>query len=265
MHEQLTTESSYSSREADDRGRARQHAGAPAGAQRAGEAKDKDGATGAGSGALAGAALGAGVGLALGAAVGGGPGMIAGALIGAGIGAAAGAARTVVVNVTKLAGVSDTVSDDIALANTIFRQASIRVAPGKTETLPAATSQAILGPDNLLDDYTGSTLTAEETKLIAHNRTAGRITAYYVPRFSDPDTRGEAITKADFGVPDPSVVVAAQHHWPDTLAHELAHVLTDEDHADDASNLLATSRKRNHLDLLTQTQISKIQKSPYVK
>ena len=274
MHEHLTTESQPARQDrSDELRRERLPSGtpAPSQAQRGDGARDKDGATGAAIGAFAGGIVGAGIGFLvggpLGAFIGGGAGILGGAALGGLIGGAGGAgaaARNVVMNVTKLAGVSDTVSADVAQANVIFKQANVRVSTGKTETLSTATSQAILGPDNVLDDFTGSTLTAEETQLVTHNRAPGRITAYYVPAFVHPSVRGEAITPDDFGVPDPSVVVAANNHVPDTLAHELGHVLTNAGHDSDPSNLMAAGSIRNFTDTLTTSQISKIQKSPYV-
>jgi hypothetical protein len=273
MHEHAEPETTRAATPA--RATERATATAPSAAPRAAAAPahdraDKDGITGGVLGGAIGGLVGAGIGFLAGGPLGAVVGGVVGAAGGAAVGALAGrsgagaAARNVVMNITKLAGVTDTVAADVTQANVIFRQANLRVSTGNTETLSAVESSAILGPDNRLDDFTGNTLTAEEGQLVTHNRTSGRITAYYVPLFSHGSVRGEAITPSDFGVADPSVVVAANHHVPDTLAHELGHVLTDAGHVSDASNLMAAGAIRNFTDNLTQSQISTMQSSPYV-
>src|SRR5262245_8498067 len=229
-----TEQTPVAARQATTRSSAPESAAAGPGRTRDEGSGSKDGVAGAVVGGLAGAALGAGIGFLaggpLGALVGGLIGAAGGAIAGGLIGAAGGAgaaARNVVINITKLAGVTDTVDADIGHANVVLSQANLRVSRGNTATLSAADTATILGPDGRLDDFTGSVLTWDEQQLVTHNRTSGRITAYWVPLFSHAAVRGEAITPDDFGVPDPSVVVAASNHVPDTLAHELGHVLTN--------------------------------------
>jgi hypothetical protein len=220
-------------------------------------------------GEILGGLLGGGAGAAVGGLIGGGIGAVIGGVLGAVAGGIIGhlaSRRTVTINVTKLAGVADTVGVDVARANTVYRQADVHVSTGTVTTLPAAVSNAILGADGALDNFTGNTLTAEETMLVGHNRTPGRITAYYVPKFRDPGLRGEAIRPSRFGVPDPSVVVGASTRKLDTLAHELGHALTnDGSHPSDASNLMASGAIRNFTDTLTPAQISAIQSSAYAR
>jgi hypothetical protein len=235
----------------------------------AGRGADRDGAEDQLFGEIIGGLLGAGAGAAIGGLIGGGVGAIIGGVLGAVAGGIIGhlvSRRTVTINVTRLAGVADTTGIDVARANAIYRQASVHVTTGRTEALPASVSNAILGADGALDNFSGSTLTTEETRLVGHNRTPGRITAYYVPKFRDPGLRGEAIRPSRFGVPAPSVVVGAQTRVLDTLAHELGHALTnDGSHSSDASNLMARGAIRNFTDTLTPAQISAIQSSPYVR
>ena len=220
-------------------------------------------------GEIFGGLLGGGAGAAIGGLIGGGVGAVIGGILGAVAGGIIGhlaSRRTVTINVTKLAGVADTVGLDVARANTVYRQASLHVQTAAIQTLTTAESNAILGADGALDNFSGNALTAEETTLIGHNRVPGRITAYYVPKFRDPGLRGEAIRPARFGVPAPSVVVGASTRKLDTLAHELGHALTnDGSHPSDASNLMASGAIRNFTDTLTPAQISAIQSSPYVR
>ena len=211
------------------------------------DADDRDGAVGATIGGI----LGGAIGIAAGALLGG----VAGAIIGGALGALAGAGvgylvgrRTVTINVTRLSGVADTTDVDVARANQIYKQADVHVSTGSEVTLSPTVSASILGADN------------------AHNRMPGRITAYYVPRFSNAGLRGEAIRPSRFGVTDPSVVVGANTRVLDTLAHELGHVLTnDGSHPNVATNLMASGAIRNFTDNLTPAQISAIQSSPYVR
>jgi len=240
----------------------------PPAAGAGGAGADRDGGGDQLLGEIVGGLLGGGIGAVAGGLIGGGVGAIIGGVLGAVVGGIVGhivSRRTVTINVTKLAGVADTVGVDVARANTVYRQADVHVSTGRVETLPAAVSNAILGADGALDNFTGNVLTAEEQKLVTHNREAGRITAYYVPKFRDPGLRGEAIRPSRFAVPDPSVVVGVTTRKLDTLAHELGHALTnDGSHSSDPSNLMARGAIRNFTDTLTPAQISAIQSSPYV-
>ena len=144
-------------------------------------------------GEILGGLLGGGAGAAIGGLIGGGVGAVIGGILGAVAGGIIGhlaSRRTVTINVTKLAGVADTVGVDVARANTVYRQASLHVQTAAIQTLTTAESNAILGADGALDNFSGNALTAEETTLIGHNRVPGRITAYYVPKFRDPGLRG---------------------------------------------------------------------------
>ena len=230
---------------------------------------DRDGGDDRLFGEIIGGLVGGGIGAGFGGLIGGGVGAIIGGILGAVAGGIIGhlaSRRTLTINVTKLAGVADTVGVDVARANTVYRQASLHVQTAAIQTLTTAESNAILGADGALDNFSGNALTAEETRLIGHNRVPGRITAYYVPKFRDPGLRGEAIRPARFGVPDPSVVVGVSTRKLDTLAHELGHVLTnDGSHPADASNLMASGAIRNFTDTLTPAQIAAIQSSPYVR
>jgi len=174
-------------------------------------------------------------------------------------------AKKVSVNVTRLNGVGNSLGTDIATANRVFSQAGITIQTAKTETLSAADSSAILGADNKLDDFTSPALTTEEQSLVAHNRTAGRITAYYVPEFIHAGTRGEAMIPSYHGVTESSIVISSADRVNDTFAHEMGHVLlNDASHDNDASNLMASGDIRNFTDKLTKGQIKKAQGSKYV-
>ena len=223
----------------------------------------KQAALGAGVGALGGAALGAGIGFGLGgplgALIGGGIGALAGGIIGFLVGR-----RSVTVNVTRLAGTADTTSADVSTAERVFGQAGVSVSRGAEETLSAADSTAILGGDGVLDEFAGPAITAEEAKLLAHNRTPGRITAYWVPSLS-AGSRGEAMIPSYHGVADSSIVISSSARAADSFAHELGHCLLDDGaHDADPNNLMASGGIRNFTDKLTDAQIKKIQSSRYV-
>ena len=181
-------------------------AAAPATGIAAGPGVDRDAGDDRLLGEIIGGLVGGGIGAGVGSLIGGGVGAIIGGIIGAVAGGIIGhlaSRRTVTMNVTRLAGVADTVGVDVARANAVYRQASLHVATGTVETLTTADSNAILGADGALDNFSSNTLTTEETSLVGHNRTPGRITAYYVPKFRDTGLRGEAIRPSRFGVPDP--------------------------------------------------------------
>lgn len=223
----------------------------------------KQRALGTGVGALGGAALGAGIGFRFGGPV--------GALVGGAIGAVAGgivgylaSRRSVTVNVTRLTGAADTTAADLSTANTVFGQAGVSVSRGAEKSLSAADSTAVLGGDGVLDEYTGPAITAEETKLLAHNRTPGRITAYWVPSLSN-GSRGEAMIPSYHGVAESSIVISSSARAADSFAHELGHCLLDDAaHHADPDNLMASGAIRNFADKLTEAQVRKMRASRYV-
>lgn len=220
-------------------------------------------------GAVGGAAVGAGIGFGLGgpvgALIGAGVGALAGGLLGYfASGRSSGAGRSVTVNITRLAGTTDTTAADLGTANTVFSQAGVSVARGAEETLSAADSTAVLGADNTLDEFSGPLLTAEETMLLTHNRTPGRITAYWVPSLS-AGSRGEAMIPSYHGVADSTIVISSSARAADSFAHELGHCLLDNgSHDADPNNLMASGSIRNFTDRLTDAQIRTIQSSRYV-
>ena len=216
-------------------------------------------AIGAGGGALAGAGIGALVGGPVGAAIGAGIGALAGGLFGALAGW-----KTVTTNTTVLAGASDTSAADFTRANSVWAQAKIAVSRGTSQTLSAPQSNAILGADGILEEFRSNTITGEEAALIVYNRTAGRITSYWVPGLSD-GSRGEAIAPFAFpAVTSASIVVSSSARAADTFAHELGHVLLECGHEADASNLMASGATRNFTDNLTNAQVTKARGSRYV-
>jgi hypothetical protein len=217
-------------------------------------------AVGAAGGALAGAGIGFLVGGPLGALVGAGIGALAGGLLGALAGW-----KSVTVNTTRLNGAADTRGADFSRANSVWAQARISVSRGTEQTLSKPQTDAILGADNLLDEFTGPALTAEESALLAYNRSPGRITAYWVPGLS-MGSRGEAMIPSYHGVADSSVVVSSSGRAVDTFAHELGHVLLDEGaHSGDAANLMASGAIRDFTDNMTSAQRSKARGSRYAR
>ncbi|RME18716.1 MAG: DUF4157 domain-containing protein, partial [Candidatus Zixiibacteriota bacterium] len=165
------------------------------------------------------------------------------------------APATVTINATVLHGASDNVSRDISRTNRIFRRArcGLRASLGVKEVLNAATTRAILGADNRLAEPSGATVSAEERRLVARNRTAGRLTAYYVPAFR-PSKRGTSLQSPRHGVPDS--LLMGNSAAVDTFTHELGHILgRDPSHNSDPNNLMASGSIRNvGVDRVTAAQ-----------
>src|SRR5690606_1923359 len=118
----------------------------------------------------------------------------------------------------------------------------------------------------------GASATAEELKLIKHNRGKGRISGYWVPGMSD-GSRGEALIKSDLGnMPDDrtSVVVNSSNKAQDTFAHEVGHILgLDHEATDDPNNLMTRGAKRKiagkDIDQLTDAQLAVIRNSLFLE
>ena len=162
---------------------------------------------------------------------------------------------TVTINATILHGATDSASRDIGMTNRIFRRAGcgLRVALGIRQVLNAAATRAILGTDNQLEEPSGATVSAEERRLVSHNRTAGRLTAYYVPAFN-PSKRGTSLQLPRHGVADS--LLMGNSTAVDTFTHELGHILgRNPSHNSDPNNLMASGSIRNvGVDRVTATQ-----------
>lgn len=163
--------------------------------------------------------------------------------------------KAVTINFTVLNGATDSSDRDIATSNAILVRnvCNLRIAKGNTSTLDAATTSSILGTDNLLEEPSGDTASAEERRLTAINRSSTTITAYYVPGFN-PSKRGTSLQQPSHGVPDSLLMSSGA--VVDTFTHELFHILTrGRGHSTDPDNLMASGNIRNvGVDNITGTQ-----------
>jgi hypothetical protein len=175
---------------------------------------------------------------------------------------AAPAVKTVTVRVTYLKGGSTDLATHLAKANEVYKQASVKVAGGKEQTLDEASSKAILGNDLILDEYSDpKSPTVEEKALLKENRAAGAITMYYVKGMSH-GSLGEAFWPAT-GSPVGFVYASTKSR---TFPHELGHVLLDSgDHPADADNFMAQTAVATGKELMTADQIKTIRASSFVK
>ncbi|HEY4684542.1 MAG TPA: hypothetical protein VII57_00715 [Dehalococcoidia bacterium] len=173
--------------------------------------------------------------------------------------------RKLTVNVTKLDG--STRSTSVADASAIFRAAAdFSIEPGKAETLNRTESEALIGSDLTLDEYSSvGTPTAEETALTARNRSVGTITVYLVKALS-AGSHGEAFWPSGFPTVPASVVIKngdSPFVAGKPLAHELGHVLLDDgSHPAEVTNLMSYSHTGVGLDA---SRMSKARSSAFVK
>ena len=170
--------------------------------------------------------------------------------------------KTVTVNVTYVKDGSTDLATHLSKANDVYKQASVEVKAGKSETLDETKSKAILGNDLILDEYSDPTSpTTEEKELLKANRSSGTITMYYVKGMSQ-GSLGEAFWPAT-GQPASFVYASTTSRtWP----HELGHVLLDSgDHPSDVDNFMAQTAVASGKELMTADQIKIIRGSAFVK
>lgn len=145
------------------------------------------------------------------------------------------------VNVTVFHGADAArVETDFKKANEVYNPHGISIEKGEVETVDEATSKAILGNELHLDEAGATdadadgqfTPNAEQSAVLARNRTPGRISAYWIDTFdNNAGLRGRAFAKVWWEIQDEGVVVknaAAE----DTFPHELGHILMQANHVD---------------------------------
>lgn len=153
--------------------------------------------------------------------------------------------KTIDVYGVNLPGSTRTISDDLANANSVLCQCGIdiNVAGGQSLSTNLMDSDP---PAGVLNEFTTvGTPTAEETALLGHQPGGSAIHAYYVPALSRR-SRGESFPKSVFPTVSNNAVVMADSAAADTFAHELGHVLLDDEgHHGTADNLMAEGAIRN--------------------
>jgi hypothetical protein len=176
----------------------------------------------------------------------------------------------VVVPTTRLKPAADTIDDDFKRADEIYNPHGIEIKKGNQVEISEAATKALLGTDASLDEFTTSSATAEELKLVEENRTKGRVTGYWVPSMTS--SRGEMIGKPHItNIKDDrtSVVVNASSRAQDTFAHELGHALGLDHVVTDSNNLMTSGGSRNitgpGIDQLTPDQLKIIMKSLFIE
>lgn len=151
---------------------------------------------------------------------------------------------TIDVYVVELPGATRDASADIARANAIWHQCSIKInmVGGESWATDVLDRDA---PTGILNAPSGTVrpLTTEETEMTGHKPGGtGAIHAYYVPGFSGPKV-AQAFWPAQHG---DQVVVIGNNARTDSFAHEIGHVLLDHgNHEPDADNLMASGGIRN--------------------
>lgn len=180
--------------------------------------------------------------------------------------------QQVVVPTTLLRPAKDTIDDDFKRANEIYNSHGIAIKKGPAQVLSEKATKKILGEDESLDEFDTSIsdqATQEELALVKENRSAGRVTGYWVPGMTS--SRGETLRKSDLKnlLNDrTSVVVNTAARAQDTFAHELGHAL-GLPHAADDHNLMAGGDNRvisgPGIDKLTPAQLDIILKSLFIE
>ncbi len=168
--------------------------------------------------------------------------------------------KTVTVDVTYLQGGSTDLGTHISKANSVYKQAAVKVASGKEVTLDETQSKKILGDDLVLKEYDDpASPTAEELELLKQNRTPGKITMYYVKALSQGSI-GEAFWPGVGQVPGFVYASSNTRTWP----HELGHVLlNDGGHPGDPKNFMAQTSTATGEELMTKDQIKRIRGSSH--
>ena len=82
----------------------------------------------------------------------------------------------VVVPTTLLKPAADVIDADFNRANQIFNPKGIEIEKGNSKVLSEKESKKVIGNNLILHEFTGSSATKEELKLIKHNRVKDRMT-----------------------------------------------------------------------------------------
>jgi hypothetical protein len=168
------------------------------------------------------------------------------------------ASKTISIYVVTLPGSTRSASTDVAKANTIWAQCSVKFDVAGTEKWTTGVLDK-LDPKGVLNEFSSpKSPTVEETEMIAHQPGGKVIHVYYVPGMS-AGSRGEAF-RPSANPAFPKAVAISDSAASDTLAHELGHVLMDDgSHSSDPDNLMASGAIRNvGVDKLTSAQCAKV-------
>ena len=169
------------------------------------------------------------------------------------------AGKTVDIYSVLLPGATRDSAADIARANTIWSQCSVKVNLSGGESWSTDLLDK-LAPKKVLNEYASPTSpTQEELDLLDYHPGGKKVIhAYFVPAMS-AGSRGESFLPST----TPNGVLAlviSNSAAVDTLAHELGHVLLDDvGHHSDPDNLMASGSIRNvGVDKLDAAQCAKV-------
>lgn len=175
--------------------------------------------------------------------------------------------KTVRLNVTLLAGVTDTIARDVNRATRVFVPAALVITSAQRNLDPASTA-AVLGADNALQTNPsgpGGVVqpSAEEQQLVTHNYQRGLINVYYVPRLVGRNDAGYTLHGL---LADPIIVMDQSFNASatgiGTLEHEIGHAL-GLPHRGDAYQLMRDGLRAGNN--LIASEIRTIRSSPYAR
>jgi peptidoglycan hydrolase-like protein with peptidoglycan-binding domain len=156
-----------------------------------------------------------------------------------------GGLKTVSVDIVMLRGATGNPLDDVAFANSVFRQCCVQFAVGTAVTASSALSDSFLGGDTDLQMADCGSATAEELNMFLGASTAfgltSRIKVFYVESMT-PSSQGDStapLCATGARAPLRDMVVIMNGHSQRVLAHEFAHILmnTFAEHSVRADNL----------------------------
>lgn len=156
--------------------------------------------------------------------------------------------RELVINTVLATPAADSIDAQFQRANNLFAPLGIEVERGRHTVIPVARlfTGIPVGKNHERWLQTGGNTrhSEDERSVLRHIAEPDRITAFWVPNIDTGDTRGKALRELDNLFGAPFILFNARRYAPDTLAHEIGHIV-GLPHAPQApENLMSQGGKR---------------------